>query len=59
VLGQGGSCIAAGQQVLGACENERNTLNGIYQLSSTQPATDRQVSDSLAALQAANLPAQR
>ena len=57
MLAQEDSCIAAGQKILGACESERNAINAIYPLSSMQPATDKQVSDSLAAMQAARLPA--
>ena len=50
-----GGCVAIGQQVLGACEQERNVINQHVPLSSTAP-TAQQTADAMAALESAEPP---
>lgn len=49
----------AGQQVLGACEAERNAIDPVFPLSATQPASAEQMDAAVAAVEAGQgLPAQ-
>lgn len=52
----GGACISLGQQILVDCGNERSTVESIYPIASTTPASPQQVQQAVTALQAAHLP---
>ena len=54
--GQEPDCIATGQQVLGACDKERQLLVPIYPLSAREPADGAVIDRGASALAAATLP---
>lgn len=55
-VAQGGGCIAAGQQVLGACSAEQDAIATVFPLAQTQPATADELRAAVAALKNAQLP---
>ena len=54
--GQEPDCIATGQQVLGACDKERQLLVPIYPLSALEPADSAVIDRGASVLTAAALP---